>query len=1107
MIETTVKEITKRDGRIVKFDQEKVTNAIFKAAQAVGGKDRGLAEQLSDEVARLLEEKYDGHTTPTVEEVQDLVEKVLIESGHARTAKAYIIYRQKRKDLREAKRIIGVEDDIKLTLNSIKVLERRYLKKDEDGRVVETPKELFQRVSHNIAQADKNYGASAEDVAKTEEEFYAAISNLLFLPNSPTLMNAGRELQQLSACFVLPVGDTMESIFEALKNTAMIHKSGGGTGFSFSRIRPKGDIVKSTSGVASGPVSFMKVFNAATEVIKQGGTRRGANMAILRVDHPNILDFIVCKERNDALNNFNISVGITEKFMKAVEADEDYELLNPRTKEVINKLNARRVFDLIVTMAWKNGEPGIVFLDRLNKDNPTPQIGEIESTNPCIVGDAMVSTEHGLMRMKDVASRFAEGGLGVVTDSRVFPLAAGLATDGGAGVNAHVISQAFHTGFKDTVKVTTKAGYELQLTPDHKIMTSDGWVEADELMPGQHKVLLQSALGGFKQDMRLPFMVENEFKGRNGRTYKLDLPSEWSYELGLALGWLVGDGWLRSGDKDCRVGFTFAKGDEPIMKLIKPALDGWYGGEVKAVERKNGTYHLSYHSKFFVEFFEKLGAKAVKADEKEIPASIFTAPQEVVVGFLKGLFTADGTIGLDESKGSVYVRLTAKSKSLLKDVQLLLLNLGIFSRIYHRSRAPRQIFPYLAVDGEAKVYTTDGILHELQISRDNIPRFLETVGFVEGKHPEKVGRLSERSYYSQPFEDVVASVVPNGKKQVYDLTEPFTHSFIANGIVISNCGEQPLLPNESCNLGSINLSRLVIGGDKPQVDWDHLRELVRLGVHFLDNVIDMNRYPLPEIAEMTRSNRKIGLGIMGFADLLIQMRIPYNSEDAVKMGEKVMKFIRDEGHKMSQELAETRGPFPNWGQSVFANKGIKMRNATITTIAPTGTISIIAGSSSGIEPLFAISYVRRNILDTGDELVEVNPLFETVARARGFYTDELMRKIAGHGSLHGIEEVPKDVREVFVTAHDISPENHIRLQAAFQKYTDNAVSKTVNFPYEATTKEVEDVYMLAYKLGCKGVTIYRDRSREEQVLNIMPTAAKPEDGKKASEEACDTCEG
>ena len=578
---------------------------------------------------------------------------------------------------------------VSLSANAIAVLERRYLKKDLDGNPIETADDLFRRVARNIASAEMKYDPQA-DVAEVEEQLYRVMVNLDFLPNSPTLMNAGRELQQLSACFVLPVDDSMESIFDAVKNTALIHKSGGGTGFSFSRIRPENDRVLSTGGIASGPISFMKVFDAATDAVKQGGTRRGANMAILNVDHPDILKFISCKKNNDVFNNFNISVALTEEFMRAVEFDGTYDLINPRSGEVVETVSARRVFDAIVEMAWTNGEPGIVFLDRLNRDNPTPHIGRIESTNPC--------------------------------------------------------------------------------------------------------------------------------------------------------------------------------------------------------------------------------------------------------------------------------------------------------------------------------------------------------------------------------------------------------------------GEQPLLPYESCNLGSINLARMVTKKDGTAIiDYAKLGRTVRTAARFLDNVIDMNKYPLPQIEDMTKGNRKIGLGVMGFADMLIQLGIRYDSLEALRVADDVMRFIRDSARQMSKELAEQRGCFPNFRGSVYDRiDGSQMRNATVTTIAPTGTLSIIAGCSSGIEPIFAVSYVR-TVMDN-DKLIEVHPIFEEQARREGWYSKELMEKISTRSSIQDVEEIPMAIRRIFVTAHDIEPEWHVRMQAAFQKYTDNAVSKTVNFKRSATKEGVRKVYMLAYSEGCKGVTIYRDGSRDQQVLSVG-SGEKPETNK------------
>jgi len=585
-------------------------------------------------------------------------------------------------DLKGATGYSRAIDEI-LSPNSLKVLQKRYLNKDEAGNPTENPSDMFVRVAENIASAERSWGADDARVAEVSRDFYDLMTSLEFLPNSPTLMNAGRELQQLSACFVLPVEDSMESIFGAVRDTALIHKSGGGTGFSFSRLRPGGDQVRSTQGVSSGPVSFMRVFNQATEAVKQGGTRRGANMGVLRIDHPDILNFIRCKADGD-FANFNISVALTEKFVEAVKAGTAYDLINPRTKEIAGQLDACEVYDLIVEMAWATGDPGIIFIDRINRDNPTPQLGEIESTNPC--------------------------------------------------------------------------------------------------------------------------------------------------------------------------------------------------------------------------------------------------------------------------------------------------------------------------------------------------------------------------------------------------------------------GEQPLLPYEACNLGSVNLAKFVrLTENGPHVDWDHLADVVHRGVRFLDDVIEVNEYPLPAIDELARGNRKIGLGVMGWADMLIKMGLGYDSEEGVALGEKIMGFIDAEAKSASRKLAAERGSFPNFEGSIYDTpEGGPIRNATVTTIAPTGTLSIIANCSSGVEPLFAVSYVR-TVMDN-DRLVEVNPLFEDIAVKRGFYSRELMQVIADHGSVHGIDEVPEDVQRAFVTAHDITPDWHLRMQAAFQKYTDNAVSKTVNFGNEATSDDVRYVYDLAYELGVKGVTIYRDGSKEGQVLTTGKSA-------------------
>jgi len=665
-----VSKIRKRDGRIVDFDSGRIKNAIHKAFVAVELKDGERAESITGEVVHLLEEKFK-ERIPSVEDVQDFVVEVLKERGYEKVASEYQAFRKKKEEIRELREKLGIEEP-KLTVNALEVLSKRYLLKDETERIVENPAEMLGRVAKAVARVDTKYG---RDSKKSEKIFYGMMARLEFIPNSPTLFNAGTDLGQLSACFVLPVEDSLEGIFGAVRNMALIEKTGGGVGFDFSRLRPKGDIVMSTKGVASGPVSFMRVFDTATEVIKAGGKRRGAMMGILRVDHPDILEFITSKQKSGFLSNFNISVAVTDDFMKALGKDGGYWLVNPRNKERAKQLKAKNVWGLMAKSAWASGDPGVIFIDEVNRHNPTPDVGRIEATNPC--------------------------------------------------------------------------------------------------------------------------------------------------------------------------------------------------------------------------------------------------------------------------------------------------------------------------------------------------------------------------------------------------------------------GEQPLLPYESCNLGSINLSRMVEDG---RISWEKLRETVRNAVHFLDNVIDANKYRLKEIEKITLANRKIGLGVMGLADMLVKLGVPYNSEEALGLAEKLMNFVDEEAHKKSEEIGEERGSFPNFEKSIWKDRYSAMRNATVTTIAPTGSISIIAGCSSGIEPMFAISFMR-NVL-SGTRLFETNLLFEAIAKERGFYSAKLLEEIAKTGSAQKIGGVPEDVKRLFVTALDIQPEWHVKMQAAFQKHTDNAVSKTVNMPSDASVEDVRKVYELAWKLKCKGVTVFRYGSKPEQVLYI-----------------------
>jgi len=711
--------------------------------------------------------------------------------------------------------VVAREPDPKLSENALRVLQKRYLKKDDKGKVVESPKELFARVAWNLAQAERNYGADEAQVAETARRFFRIISNLEFLPNSPTLMNAGLELQLLSACFVIPVDDSLVGIFDALKQQALIHQGGGGTGFAFSRLRPKGDFVKSTMGVASGPVSFMKIFDASTQTVKQGGKRRGANMGILRVDHPDILEFITCKDKTTEVTNFNISVAITDKFMEALRAGTKYDLVNPRNHEVVGQLDASEVLDKIAFQAWKNGEPGLFFIDENNRRQPTPNVADMEATNPCITGDTLVSTEQGLIPIAELAERFPSGGISLVTDRRV---PAEVVTESSGmllasrdeaerGTRLGPMVAAWKTGLKPVWRMTTKSGFELTATADHKILTTEGWLPIEDLVPGVHKLLIQSGEGRFRNDRELPFEPSNVHIGGNGKATVLNLPTEWSRELGLVLGWLVGDGWLRSGDKNCRVGFTFARNDAPMFATLRPILNRWYGRNIRGVQRANGVYHLSYHSRFFVEFFERLGVKSVDAAEKEVPRTLFTASREAVVGFLQALFTADGTMRDHRNCNSSGVALTSKSRKLLQGVQLLLLNLGIRSRILNRSRASRNgLFEYVTGAGERRTYGSDGVLYELFIFGESRERFRREVGFLDDKQAQ-LSQVRYPRFYRTKFEDMLARTELVGDCEVFDLTEAASHSMICNGLVVRQCGEQPLLPYESCNLGSIDLAR------------------------------------------------------------------------------------------------------------------------------------------------------------------------------------------------------------------------------------------------------------------------------------------------------------
>ena len=957
-----------------------------------------------------------------------------------------------------------------LSENAIKVLEKRYLARNVEGKVCETPEEMFRRVATTIASADKEFLSDSE-LKKVEDDFYDMMINLEFLPNSPTLMNAGRPLGQLSACFVLPIEDSMEGIFDSVKNAALIHKSGGGTGFSFTRLRQKGSSVNSTGGVASGPVSFMKVFNAATEAVKQGGTRRGANMGILRVDHPDILEFIACKQDNADITNFNISVALTEDFMMAVEKDLNYDLIDPKTKEKKGTLNAREVFNIMVNMAWKNGEPGIVFLDRINRDNVTPGLGEIESTNPCLTEDAWVLTDNGAMQISDLIGK----------DSS-------LALNG--QFNPTKEEGFFKTGIKKVLRLVTDRGYELSATHDHLVRVAkditrfnhqEEWVKAGEIKPGDKLVL----------------------SNNKGIVWKGCGNEEEGYLLGL----LLGDGTLKNeGGIIC----VWGEGEEAesLMRAVGDAAQSlphrsdFTGFQKVLSERQEHRMKMSAIRDLACQY-------GMTAENKKITKEIEKAGYHFYQGFLRGLFDSDGTVCGNHQKG-VSIRLWQNDLELLIGAQRMLHRMGIASTLY-KNRKPSGLKDMPDGHGGYASYSVkDG--HELVISQDNMLLYHDLIGFSNSKKRKRLAeelKNYKRTINRERFFASVSEIIELGERDVYDVQIPGANAFDANGIYVHNCGEQPLLPYEACNLGSINLSYMIKGdAENVEIDYDKLKRTVHMAVHFLDNVIDVNKYPLPEIDKMTRGTRKIGLGVMGWADLLLILGIPYDSSKAEELAEEVMHFISVEAREKSEELAKVKGVFPFYDKSIYCDAGIKVRNATTTTIAPTGTLSMIAGVSSGIEPLFAVSYIKY-VMD-GTEFVEVNPYFKAASIDGNFYSEELMKEIAQKGSLHDVQSIPDSIKEIYVTSHDISPEWHIRMQAAFQKYTDNAVSKTVNLRHDATNEDVAEVFKHAFETGCKGVTIYRDGSRDMQVLNIGSVKGKEEKAAPASEskktDSCEDCQ-
>ncbi len=1164
-----VEKVMKRDGRIVPFDKDRIKWAIQRAMLEKGVRDEKLLKRVVRRVVKRINELYDGGT-PHIENIQDIVELELMRVGLFDVAKAYILYRKKKAEIRaEKKKVLNKDklDDIdkRFSINALRVLASRYLERDDKGNVIETPRELFERVSILAVVPDILYdervfskeGAGIKNLSNVDvdpeeyvgrlsigrfklnryhidrlislyhelasnghmrlplkavlemiengafddyedevEEYFRLMTNQVFMPNTPALINSGRPLGMLSACFVVPIEDDMESIMKAAHDVAMIQKAGGGTGLNFSKLRPEGDLVGTTTGAASGPVSFMHLIDAVSDVIKQGGVRRGANMGILEAWHPDIEKFIHAKERNtgtNVLSNFNISVGLWEDFWEALREGKRYPLVNPRTGERVKEVDPKSMFEELAYMAWAKADPGVVFFDVINRRNVLePAKGEpIRATNPCVVGETRVLTPEGYLKAEEVFTLAKERGKkeavaveGMTEGGEPYAYAVEVLLPGDERVEYKTVhgtelaiadpivdpisvpAYVWKVGRKTVVRVKTKEGYEITATLDHKLMAPEGWKEVKDIVPGD-KLLLPR------------FEVEDEFGSES-----------MGEDLALVLGWFIGGGYLNTNDKRAWFYFNAKKGEETAWK-VREILARHF--EIKAEPRLYGNQiKLGVRGRAY-EWIEG----TVKTNDKHVPEVVFRMKPREIAAFLHGLFSADGCLGGDKT-----IRLTSKDRELLREVQDLLLLFGILSKLYERPHPSE--FKYTTKDGEKKNHRAESY-YELVIGDYSRKLFVEKVGF-EGCKMEKLSL--KKTKRDEPIV-TVESVEILGEEFVYDFTVPERHSYVSNGFMSHNCGEEPLYEYESCNLASINLAKFVKNGEngEPYFDWDDYARVIQKVARYLDNSIDVNRFPLPEIDHNTKLTRRIGVGMMGLADALFKLGIAYNSAEGFAFMRKATEYLTFYSYKYSVEAAKKRGAFPlyyrsaykdgrlpvegfyhretwtlPWDELVTEIKRHGVRNGMVTTCPPTGSVSMIADTSSGIEPIFALVY-KKSV--TVGEFYYVDPVFESELKKRGLWNDEILRKISdNYGSVQGLEEIPSEMQRVFVTAMDVHWLDHLIAQASIQLWLTDSASKTINMPNDATVEDVKAAYLLAYKLGCKGVTVYRDGSLSVQVYSV-----------------------
>lgn len=992
-------------------------------------------------------------------------------------------------------------------LNGQKVVSKRYSLKNEKGEGIETWNDIVRRVVSHVSTAERD--------PMKRDLFYSNMSEVMlnreFVPNTPCLVNAGKPQGQLAACFVLKVPDSIEGIMEHAQSAAIIHQTGGGTGMTYEFLRPAGAMVNSTRGVASGPVSFMNIVNTMTEVVKQGGVRRGANMGMMRVTHPDVLRFIHAKNDQNSLTNFNITVNVTDAFMEAVERKEWFQtefkgekwtqsIFDPLTGTdyVVYRKNdgstftfadkkafetadltdctieaqpqdgmiyAPDIWNRIIASAHKYAEPGIAFIDHVNRHNHMmASMGPIYASNPCVTADTLVYTDEGLVEMGELFN--SQKQFDAVIDARF-----------GYEKTFHESSKAFKTGNKEVFRLQTKEGYFVRATANHKIMTTRGWVELGELQKGD-KIHILNRKGGF---------------GIKG-----------TLALGRTLGWLIGDGNLAQGTQRAMLSFFGEEQNlapqfaEYVNELVLPMTNS----DRKTYEVSPVSVKGRAETRLTSERLYTIANEHGLVENKlQVPKAVLQGSENMQRGFLQAVFSADGTVSGNIEKG-VNLRLTSVSAEMLEGTQRLLLNFGIASKIYRNRRDAQQRFLPNGKGGE-KLYDCQAY-HELSISKENVYVFADQIGFLQDAKQEKLQGLLvklTKGFYRENFVARVESITSEGFEDVFDITVAGPHSFVANGIVISNCGEQFLHFSNSCNLGSIDLSKFYtkigdgLNADEC-VDWDRLRKAVHLSTQFLDNVVDAGYFPLDSIDDVVKRTRPVGLGIMGFADLCLKLKVTYGNADSIELMDKVMGFVRKESWLCSLKLGAEKGTFPEFdaNREAYANfiydeLGISRdipltpRNYETTTIAPTGTISLVAETSSGCEPNFSWAYVRQDTIGTR---TYVHTLAAEALGITVDQTNEESIKTAAQFVVDNQDKLPP----YFISAMDITSKQHVQVLAAAQRNVDNSVSKTCNGANDDTVESVDELYRLARDLGCKCVSYYRDGSRDGQVLTSMKAEEK-----------------